>query len=947
MAEIFLSVKTDASQTTTTIGELEGNVKKLKTELKGVAIGSTEFKKMNSELNTMKSTLKNATAGISEVGVGGMKSIRAMRLEVKDLMTQMDAAAAAGNTGLFKQLETQLGILKNDVKDANARMKMLDPGEILGGWVKVTQGIVGSFAAVTGALSLFGVENENIQAIEKKSMALIQMMIGLEQARMLLIDGGAKAEKKALLSATGAWLGKTLGIKSTTTATAQNTVATVAQTSATGAQTVATGGATVATKLFGAAMKALPIFAIIGGVIALVSALSSLAGQSARAKQLQEEHNRAVEASRQAYNEYLDILKKIDDAYNQDVIDYKVQSGEMTQADADRLKAKDEHFKNIRELSGNHFTRDQQETIAYNTQIEKLAQDNEETLMAIQLKYQNNYSSSQQAVATQKLKYEKEKENATKQHLDNLAKSQKDFDDAATKSRKDYFVVIKSIDKTEQDKIAEDNKRRWEQYLADLKSVNQKIENYSLELIENEEEREQAKLELERKRDIEEINSKKISAKQKSDAIEKINLIYAQRSTAITDKYIKNEKEKDKELYSYKVNLIEQNKKESDKYYDELLKAGNLDEEQTKEILDRKRQANYDYYNSLIKLAEQQADEDGIRTSDEIAYIEQLTKNRNEFVEVVEDTNKKIEKTDEETIQKRINLLRGEIDNLQKLFSAENFGFIDESITNVFQTAFTNISDGLEVFVDDSKTAIDKIAAGFTALANTMQSVFQAIDANIKATQETQIQAAEDEYNAAEEHFQSLLDSNLTTQEEYDAQIEAAERIKEEKAKKAKQTAWQQEHKLAIVNATLQGIMATLNAYSSGMAYPLIGPATAAIFAGIAAAFSAVQIGLIAKQKMPAFAGGGLVEGEGTGTSDSINARLSNGEFVINAASTKQFLPLLRAINYSTSVPNIETSAPVYNADNSTQPIRAYVVEGDISETSERVSRMRRRAELS
>jgi hypothetical protein len=45
------------------------------------------------------------------------------------------------------------------------------------------------------------------------------------------------------------------------------------------------------------------------------------------------------------------------------------------------------------------------------------------------------------------------------------------------------------------------------------------------------------------------------------------------------------------------------------------------------------------------------------------------------------------------------------------------------------------------------------------------------------------------------------------------------------------------------------------------------------------------------------FAGGGLVQGAGTGTSDSINARLSNGESVMTANATTLFTPLLSALN--------------------------------------------------
>jgi tape measure domain-containing protein len=45
------------------------------------------------------------------------------------------------------------------------------------------------------------------------------------------------------------------------------------------------------------------------------------------------------------------------------------------------------------------------------------------------------------------------------------------------------------------------------------------------------------------------------------------------------------------------------------------------------------------------------------------------------------------------------------------------------------------------------------------------------------------------------------------------------------------------------------------------------------------------------------FASGGYVSGSGTGTSDSIHAMLSNGEYVINAAATRQNKGLLEAIN--------------------------------------------------
>ncbi|MEJ0012889.1 MAG: phage tail length tape measure family protein [Bauldia sp.] len=44
-------------------------------------------------------------------------------------------------------------------------------------------------------------------------------------------------------------------------------------------------------------------------------------------------------------------------------------------------------------------------------------------------------------------------------------------------------------------------------------------------------------------------------------------------------------------------------------------------------------------------------------------------------------------------------------------------------------------------------------------------------------------------------------------------------------------------------------------------------------------------------------AAGGMLRGPGTGTSDSIVARVSNGEFIVNAAATARHRPMLEAIN--------------------------------------------------
>ena len=82
-------------------------------------------------------------------------------------------------------------------------------------------------------------------------------------------------------------------------------------------------------------------------------------------------------------------------------------------------------------------------------------------------------------------------------------------------------------------------------------------------------------------------------------------------------------------------------------------------------------------------------------------------------------------------------------------------------------------------------------------------------------------------------------------------------------------------------------------ASASSLPYPAnlaaIATTVATVLANVATAISTV--------KSAKFATGGKVVGPGTGTSDSIPAQLSNGEYVMTARATRMFEPLLAAMN--------------------------------------------------
>jgi hypothetical protein len=141
-----------------------------------------------------------------------------------------------------------------------------------------------------------------------------------------------------------------------------------------------------------------------------------------------------------------------------------------------------------------------------------------------------------------------------------------------------------------------------------------------------------------------------------------------------------------------------------------------------------------------------------------------------------------------------------------------------------------------------------------------------------------------------------LQNQSLTSTQKYE--INEKYRILEGQQK---QKEFKDNQKLAIAQALINGALAMMKT-TANTGFPL-----AFAFDPIVAAQTALEIGVIAAQKAPAYATGGvhyqsngkgsLLKGPGTGTSDSMNARLSNGESVINAKSTSMFAPLLSAIN--------------------------------------------------
>lgn len=201
---------------------------------------------------------------------------------------------------------------------------------------------------------------------------------------------------------------------------------------------------------------------------------------------------------------------------------------------------------------------------------------------------------------------------------------------------------------------------------------------------------------------------------------------------------------------------------------------------------------------------------------------------------------------------------------------------------------------------DKFKSELAEVQLYIQAIGNVLSQVGNLITQGVQQQVDDRISEYQREKDAAVSLFDERLKQNLISQNEYDALVAAQER--EFKKKKNKEL-----RKQFIAQKTVSIIQATINTAASVVqALATMPPPASYVFAALNGALGAAQIGLIAAQKPPQefakggvfhAATGGMVTGAGSGTSDSINARLSNGESIINARSTSAFAPVLSAIN--------------------------------------------------
>lgn len=246
-----------------------------------------------------------------------------MRTRIRELREEMMRLVDQGideQSEAYQRLKNELGRLTDIQMDVTQQARTLASDEAqFQGIISGLSGLAGGFSAVTGAVSLFANENEDLQKVMTKVQSVMAITIGLQQvsqtlnkdsAFQLVTINGLKewwrkvvekstiaetAETVATTANTAAKQANTAATVSNATAETANTAATVAQTTAATAGTAANIGLAGAFRLVGAAIKSIPVFGwIIAGVAALGTAVGLLTKKQREAKKEQKEFSDAI-----------------------------------------------------------------------------------------------------------------------------------------------------------------------------------------------------------------------------------------------------------------------------------------------------------------------------------------------------------------------------------------------------------------------------------------------------------------------------------------------------------------------------------------------------------------------------------------------------------------------------------------------------------------------------
>ena len=231
-------------------------------EVKNTKYGQDLVKRsaeLTDKMNALQVSTHKYTLQVGNYSIAGEKMAQVLK-QGREALYQMEAAGKR-NTIEYQQMADKLAKMQDQMDDTRAMLKhMASDTWALDATLQAMSVGTGGFAAVTGAMELFGAESKDVEEAQKKLQSAIALVNGVTAIQNALQKQSAlvtrlKAEWTAI----------------TSKFTKQNTATTVANTAAIKAQGVATETTTKATKGLGQAMNAIKTNPIMLALTALVA----------------------------------------------------------------------------------------------------------------------------------------------------------------------------------------------------------------------------------------------------------------------------------------------------------------------------------------------------------------------------------------------------------------------------------------------------------------------------------------------------------------------------------------------------------------------------------------------------------------------------------------------------------------------------------------------------
>lgn len=313
----------------------------------------------------------------------------------------------------------------------------------------------------------------------------------------------------------------------------------------------------------------------------------------------------------------------------------------------------------------------------------------------------------------------------------------------------------------------------------------------------------------------------------------------------------------------------------------------------------------------------------------------------NTQIEALEQQKKQaLDKLSDEDLQK-------EIENRQKLIEAQ-LASVEEGSRQEYDLKMKQLQTQREAELTDKELTEQMKAAIEDKYRKQQQDLTDQFNAEVRQKQQdemrmrmenellelqnsgaSELELLAEQAEQKKEIYDSILRDNYETDLEYNnAKLEAQQDYndaKQELSEKEVEIEQKKQSAMAQITSALGGLLelAGENNRTAAIAAKTLAIAEVAIAQGVAIAnavktatkSSATWIDMLAaiatviasvtavmstatkSIKSAKFASGGLVTGPGTGTSDSISARLSNGESVMTARATEMFAPILSSFN--------------------------------------------------